>query len=342
MIRLLKKPKKYNKPKKVWWWLELICNLRCNHCDIGRKTLMKKFKPALTMENKKLVIDKLHKWLGDRFSLSFIAGEPFLHRDMFDILSYAHQKKIVTSVTSNGTLISTPKEAEKVVTSGLDFIALSLDSFESKIHDDSRGRKGVRDQIFLAVKNIKKAQKKYQLKNPTIYINSIIMRDNLEELPKLVKWVKKEKIDGITFQPIANPDMFGGSGKKGDLWFKNSQLWPDTKLVLSILDQLKKMRECGYPIKNSDKDFEKFRKYFISPLTFAQGPPNKGELESISITHDGLIKMCPSVHENFGSIFKDDLDEMWHSKIADKARDHIMSCKSQCKILANNKEDFYF
>lgn len=333
---------KNKKPNRVFWWLKPICNLSCNHCNIGKNTNLKNFQPTLSLEEKKEIINKVSKWIKKPYSLSFIAGEPLLHKDMLPLLKYAKTKNIITSIVSNATLINTKSMAEKIVNSDLDYLTLSLDSFSAEIHDQTRGKKGVRDRVFKAIELLKDARKKLQKNNPQIYINSIIMANNLEELVKLIKWSKKNKIDGITFQPIANPDMFGVGEKLGDKWFKNSTLWPDEKKVFNFIKKIKTMQKNGYPIKNSDNDLEKFKRYFKDPISFGIKEDNSGEYTSMTITDNGHIKMCPAETQTFGNILNEDLDKMWNSKKADSAKKHIKNCRSQCKILANNKEDFYF
>lgn len=332
----------YPKPKTIFWWLEAMCNLRCNHCDIGKKSLIAKFKPDLTLDQKKEVLDKLETWMEAPYSLSFIMGEPFLYQHMVEILTYAHQHNATTSLTSNGTLLASPKFAEKVVRSGLNFIALSLESLNGDIHDISRGQTGVRDKVLKAVKNLKFYKKKYNRQTPIIYINSIIMKDNLDDLESLVKWVKTERIDGITFQPIASPDIFAGDGLLGREWFKTSKLWPNTTDVLSHIDTLEKLKGCGFPIQNSKSDFARFRRYFKNPLRFYDEENCESELHSLVITSNGDIKMCPNRIETLGNILKNDLDEVWRSSAANEARKHVNTCKSETKILATSKTDFYF
>lgn len=331
----------YPKPKTVFWWFEAICNLRCNHCDIGKKTLLAKFRPALDINQKRQVIEVLSAWFGKSFSLSFIAGEPFLHQDMYEVLACASKYNVVTSLTSNGTIVSIPKNAGKVVLSGLNFLALSLDSYNPTIHDKSRGRQGVRNQVMAAVKYLKQAKTQLKRDNPKIFINSIIMKNNTDELIDLIKWVKREQLDGITFQPIASTEFFAGD-PAGKFWFKKSPLWPTFDQALKFVDKLEKMKKSGFPIQNSQNDFKRFRGYFTDPVKFSQTETCEAELNSILITHDGYVKMCPSGPEYFGHILKDNLDVIWNSAAASKARKHVYECQTQAKILAINKEDFYF
>lgn len=332
----------YNKPERIFWWLELICNLRCNHCDIGKKTLLAKFRPAMTLEKKKEVINRLSAWIGGPFSLSFIAGEPFLHQDIFETVSAASAVGATTSLTTNGTLISSPVRANQIVNSGLSFIAVSLDSINPDYHDKSRGVPGTWEKATKSIEYILKTKRILKRTNPVVYVNSIVMRDNLNDLIELIKWVKQKGVDGITFQPIANVDFFAGGGG-GANWFQKSPLWPDTKQALAFVDTLQTMKSDGFPmIKNSLKDFDQFRMYFQDPVSFGKAEACTGELKSLLITHDGYVKMCPSSHENFGHVLRDDLKMMWNSQQAWRARKHIYECESQCKILANNKENFYF
>src|SRR5687768_17302855 len=115
------------RPERVFWWWEQICNLNCNHCDIGRRTESYRLDSALSLEQKREVVRRLSRWLGPSYSLSFIAGEPFLHRDMIDVLAFASSHGAVTSVTTNGTLLASRSRARQVVESGLAFMAVSID-----------------------------------------------------------------------------------------------------------------------------------------------------------------------------------------------------------------------
>lgn len=168
------------------------------------------------------------------------------------------------------------------------------------------------------------------------------MKNNLDELVRLVKWVKKEQLDGITFQPIAAAEFFGGKKKYKDDWYLKSDLWPEKNDVFTLIDKLEDLKKAGYPIANSRNDFRRFRSYFENPIKFANKENCESELSSVVITKDGKMKMCPALTEDFGSFLEDDLDKMWKSMAANRARKHVYGCKSQCKILANNKEDFYF
>lgn len=332
------------KPEKVFWWMALKCNLLCNHCNIGKDTAAHNCDTpeVMSLEDKKKVIEKISDWIGKPYSLSFFAGEPLLNKDLLDVIGCASNRGAITSITSNGTLIYSKEKAMQVVKSGLTYISLSLDGWESGIHDKTRGVKGVRQKVINAVGYLLEAKKELKSSTPKIYINSIVMKDNLDDLIDIVKWVKKEKIDAVTFQPLAATEFFGEEQEYDKFWFQKSELWPEFDRVIEFINKLRQMKQEGYPIGNTENDFMKFELYFKNPEDFALGASCEQELKTMSITDDGKVKMCPGSQEDFGSILTDDLTQMWQSSAARRARQHVYDCTSQCKILAFNSEDFYF
>jgi MoaA/NifB/PqqE/SkfB family radical SAM enzyme len=330
------------KPKRVFWWWEQICNLSCNHCDIGNRTESYRLDPALSAAQKRQVLERLGSWLGPGYSLSLIAGEPFLHRDVFEALSAARDHGAVTSLTTNGTLIASRARAKQVVDTGLAFMAVSIDSMAPEFHDTTRGKPGTWAQAMKAVSYLREEREKQNAKAPIVWINSIVMKQNLDELLKLSDWCRDQGIEGHTFQPIATTDFFQGTSQQGDYWFRDSSLWPEPEQALAFVDEVEKRKADGYPIQNSTNDFAKWRQYFRDPVGFGRANDCGSELETMLVTHEGDVKMCPNTREAFGNILKDDLDVMWRSPAAGRARSHVFECDSQCKILANTKEDFYF
>lgn len=330
------------KPKRVFWWWEQICNLGCNHCDIGKRTRSYRIEPALDLAEKRAVIDTLRRWIDGPFSLSLIAGEPFLHPNVFEVLAAAESAGATTSLTTNGTLLATQKQAARVIESGLSFMAVSLDSHEPTFHDETRGRPGAWARARKALEHLLEARAAAGVARPTIYVNSIAMRGNLDSVLRLGEWVAEVGLDGHTIQPIASTTFFQGLDDAGPRWFENSPLWPDTDDALRFVDELERRKEAGAPIQSSAEDFRKWRSYFRDPVAFGKLESCESELDSMLVTHDGRVKMCPNTRESFGSILRDDLDTMWSSGAAQRAREHVYECDSQCKILANNKDDFFF
>lgn len=345
---LLKRPLEHWKymgmrPDRVLWTFPLMCNLKCNHCEIGKLTAMGKGgkkEDGLTLEQNKIIVKKIRNWLKKPYSLSFLAGEPLMHSEILELINYAQKNLAITSLTSNGTLIQTSETAEKIVNSGLEFLALSLDALSAEIQDTSRGVKGVKDKVFKAVKLLQMAKLKLKSNNPKIYINAILMNDNLNEIVPLIELSKKLNVNGITFQPIASSEYFSSTDERGEKWYQKNKNWPETKKINNLIDQLILMKKNGYPIQNSDTDFANFKEYFLNPINFGNNNVCTGSLKTMVITPKGKMRVCMS--EDLGDVLTADLNKTWFSSEAREAKGKISCCKSQCKILACNKDDFYF
>ena len=89
-------------PVNVTWEVTFKCNLSCIHClsDSGKKR-----KGELNTEQCRQVIDALSDMKVFQFNIG--GGEPFMRPDFLDLMDHAHEKGMVTCISTNGTPIST-------------------------------------------------------------------------------------------------------------------------------------------------------------------------------------------------------------------------------------------
>lgn len=126
----------------VQWHLTERCNLRCTHCyQNGTRT------DEMSLGEIKSVTDEITEMLeawsetyGISFSPSFniTGGEPFLHKDIFEILEELRRRHFDVYLLSNGTLI-TEEKANLLSWLGVKGVQVSIEGPE-KIHDSIRGR----------------------------------------------------------------------------------------------------------------------------------------------------------------------------------------------------------
>jgi len=139
------------------------CNLHYVHCAreyIGGDRV-KKMDDALY---RKLIDEAVE--MGVR-SLGFaIWGEVFLDKNIFDKISYAFEKGILDiRLHSNGILI-TGELAEKIVSSGLTWMSVSLDAASPETYAKVRG--GDYERAVQGLENLIKAKAKLNRSNPKI------------------------------------------------------------------------------------------------------------------------------------------------------------------------------
>lgn len=163
----------------VYLELTRACNLKCIHClnNSGIKQ-----KDELTKDELLKLIKKLSS-LGVQ-EIRFTGGEPLLFNGIYDLIKFATEEGICTSLGTNGTLI-TKEVAKKLKESGLKKVVVSIDG-NKKTHDKIRGRK-----------NYQKAMHglKYLQKNGiNVRVNSVIMKSNMDDVIKLAKKMSRKKI----------------------------------------------------------------------------------------------------------------------------------------------------
>jgi mycofactocin radical SAM maturase len=159
-------------PVNVTWEVTFACNLRCIHClsDSGSKR-----NGELTTAECFQVIDSLAAMKVFQFNIG--GGEPFMRPDFMDLMDYAHQKGMVTCISTNGTLID--QEVARRLDNRLVYIQVSLDGATAGSNDTVRGC-GSFDKALQALNFLRQ-------RDIEVSINTVLTRHSFPELEDLVK-----------------------------------------------------------------------------------------------------------------------------------------------------------
>jgi MoaA/NifB/PqqE/SkfB family radical SAM enzyme len=307
------------KPVSVHFSVSHRCSLRCKHCDIWKLPNEKK---ELTTKQAKFVITQLKKWLGPA-NINIAGGEPFIRKDMIEIIDHASKLGLSITVTSNGHFID--KEAvEKLEKAGLTGINISLDTLDPERYDMLRGCKNGLSKALNAIRLLSATKIKVSLA-------TIFMRPNLHELENLVNWAEKEGLQGINFQPIIQ----NFSQAFNPHWFKSSDLWPDNyPEVVDVVDKLITMKKSGRKIHNSAGQLNLFKVYFENPLKHNGMLCRVGDT-NFAVDEYGDVRLCFFMGP-IGNILKEPPEIIWNSKRANLIREQIILCKKNCNLLNCN------
>jgi MoaA/NifB/PqqE/SkfB family radical SAM enzyme len=112
-------------------------------------------------------------------------GEPLLHPQLSAMIRYLKERDVTVLFNSNGTLL-TPKLQEELVRSGLDEFRLSLDAAEPTLYTRMHGRPFF-DRVVENVESFIAAKRRLGLDAPRISIWCTATRENVEQLPALVR-----------------------------------------------------------------------------------------------------------------------------------------------------------
>jgi radical SAM protein with 4Fe4S-binding SPASM domain len=134
--------------------------------------------------------------------IAFLGGEPFLRKELIALIRHCRSRKVRSFTVSNGYLIG-EEMADRIVRSGLDLLAVSIDGPRSDIHDRIRGVSGAFDHAVQAITLIKKRQKELNAGLPDIGIACTVSSNNFLNLPDMIDLAKRLNVGTVRYQYIS-------------------------------------------------------------------------------------------------------------------------------------------
>lgn len=169
-----------------------ICNLSCPHCPAGTKKVDRRNK-TIDPELFRHIIDQAAPGTG--YLMLYFQGEPLLHRDFIDLVSYAGKKRMYTVTATNGQLI-TNEVAQRLIDSGLNELIVSVDGTDQETYSLYR-RGGSFDQLVEGIRNLVKYKTERHRYYPRIILQFIVFRHNqhqIKEIKKLARVLGADRV----------------------------------------------------------------------------------------------------------------------------------------------------
>lgn len=283
--------------------LDLVPTRRCNLRCVGCVHYKSESPLDLTLDAFKRILDESAPWVVQYRLCSL--GEPFMNKDVPEMLALAADRGVGTNVMTNGMLV-TPELADFLMGEArLDLLTFSIDGATAETCE--RLRRGlVFDDLLEAVRAVADAKRRHSA--PTvIQANTIAMVDNIEELPDLVRLARTVGIEDINVTYLT---------VEGETDLGNSLLdHPDTQRRL-FAEALRVAEELGVVLHlPPDVTDTAFRSHCILPW------------DTLIIDTDGTARMCYySWEESLGNVWSDGgIRSVWNNAIYRAVRGTIES-----------------
>lgn len=124
-------------PRELWVGVTYKCQCSCVHCYVG--SMLNKSADELTTSELFRLVDSARA--AGFLEISCLGGEPLSRPDAVDVIKYASSRGMLTSIYTNGILITREKVRE-LKEAGLNFCNVSIDSPDPEVHNRLRGQKG--------------------------------------------------------------------------------------------------------------------------------------------------------------------------------------------------------
>lgn len=289
-------------PSSIHIYPTFRCDLQCAHCFIENREFNE-----ITADDWCRVIDGLCRWIGP-FQLNISGGEPYMRKDLIDILKYARGKGVYTVVVTNGTMIDNGM-AEAMLENGPDSLTVSINGYEkaySVISENCDYQKK-----FEIVENLKEKIK--------ITVLTTIMNCNLDEIPAVMEFCRKNGVS-MRLQGIFINE-------------KNAFLWPEEK------EKVKELFSSIYKIKKQYKFIQDSYAYLRAMSDYYE----EKEVRKVSrcssyighlrIFPDGSAGICSRRFGSIGNVVTDDPETVWNSDRSRQIRNKLRRCTDNCDYL---------
>ncbi len=224
-------------------------------------------------------------------------GENFLYPKFFEIVELIKKYKVYTITSTNGVLIDKEK-ARQLVLSSFGLLSISIDGATKETLE--RIRRGADfENLIKNVKRINFFKRGYKKNRPKLKFHFVAMRDNIEELPKLVElahelWVEEVSVAYLTvpFKELEDKSLFFYKELSDKFMLLSKKKGEELKVKV-VLPPL---------FRDGTSKVEGRRKICHSPWLYA------------AISIDGKVYPCCVSSMEMGDLKNDDFETIWHGQ----------------------------
>lgn len=273
-----------------------LCNARCPVCETGNGT-MERGDGLLDYDAYCHLIDDVAPTTA--ILMYYFMGEPFLHRQSYDMIRYARGRNIYVETCTNGDFV----DAKGVIYSDVSEINFQIGGMTPETHRVYRVRSEL-DRVRKNLYALLDERRKHSESNVQINVGFIVMRHNEHEVPAFLRWAKKIGVDRA-----------------------------------NVIDPCVRTMAQGHEMLPADRKFwfydeEAFERGVLKPKVV---PDNECTWvwNSVTINWDGTVVPCcrdPHGRHTFGNAFERPLRKIWNDRPIREFRRRIVSAQRQVDI----------
>jgi radical SAM family uncharacterized protein len=254
------------------------CNLRCHMCPFWRRP----DEQLLSLDEERKLLDAVAD-SGVSF-MGFEGGEPFLRKDISEILRMSHDR-FHTSIVTNGWML---KDHLKDVKDYLDHLFVSIDGI-GPVHDTLRGVGGSFEKAKAGIA----AATEYV----PVSLSSTITSENYGEVNGIVDFAREMGVS-VSFQVAYD-------------YSTAEKMSPDSKKLKGAIMELLELKKSGAPIVESREYFESVINSWYNGISWKCKPWLTMNIDPMG----RLVLPCYVLNEYTGDrkVWEIDLRKAWNS-----------------------------
>lgn len=177
-----------------------LCNLHCTGCWTNDESHKGRSRYLSVVGFKKVMDD-----LGENLFIIWLWGwgEPFLNKNIYEMIRLARDKDIIVISSTNGNLKFDAYEIEELMQSGLSMLIVAIDGVDQETYSTYR----IGGKLDLVLENIKKlieCKKRLGLTTPLINMRMVVMRHNQDQVGDLRALGKSLDVDIVSLKTMCD------------------------------------------------------------------------------------------------------------------------------------------
>jgi radical SAM protein with 4Fe4S-binding SPASM domain len=197
LSRILRKPLVWGMPVSYSIEPTNHCNLHCPECPSGLGSLTRPLGLLKTGDFERL-IDEI-KDTGFYIQL-FFQGEPYINKNLPEMISYAQSKNIYVSVSTNGHFVN-EMNVDLVLDNAPDKLIFSVDGLDEESYQKYRVG-GTFKQADSGLRTLIKRKRELSLKKPFVEFQFIVMKQNEHQMEKVRAYCRDAGVDKLVFKTM--------------------------------------------------------------------------------------------------------------------------------------------
>lgn len=306
-------------------YVEIGVTNRCNHrCVFCALDWFKKKPLDINTEVMKRALYEMAE-CGVKSVMFAGDGEPLMHQDICEFITYAKIQGLDVALATNGVLFNREK-LEKTLPS-LSWIRFSVDAGTSVIHKKTH-RGGLKDfdKILTNIRDAVAIKKKDNL-SVVIGVQFLLIPDNLDDLVPFIELFKETGVDNVQIKPYSQHPL---SKNRYSIEYAQYQ---------SIEDDIRKFETSEFQVIFRSQTAQRL----ITKRTYHEcyGLPFYTLIEA-----DGSIIPCNLFHNNqdfcYGNLYDNSFKTIWKGEkrkhiLHQLTKNTIEHCRDGCRLDAINR-----
>lgn len=195
--KIVRKPVVWGKPVTFSIEPTNFCNLKCPECPSGLGELTRPL-GLLSLDKFKEVIDQIEN---ECFYIQlFFQGEPYINKQLPQMIEYAQSKKMYVSISTNGILVN-EKKIDDIMKAAPDKLIFSIDGLDEETYQNYRVG-GTFEKADKGLRLLTSKKKELGMKKPFVEFQFIVMKQNEHQMEAVVNYGNEVGVDKVVFKTM--------------------------------------------------------------------------------------------------------------------------------------------